>query len=388
MNAAARRVKICYVIDNLAFRGGERVFAQLATHIDCSRYEVIVACSPGGPFVERLEAAGVPVVAVNMRPQFNPIAVAQLAAFLRRWRPDIVHCQGRGDPYGRIAARLAGAPIVISTAAAIVSRYWVNSRWRKLMYRAIDRATDPLVDHWIVLNQRSVEVLQEDHKVALQRISIIPNGIEVECFRPETTDGGKLRRELGLGPEAQLIGAVGRLVWEKGFDTLIAAMPAILKEHPQAHLVIAGDGELGPALRSQAEQLGIASRCHLLGYRSDVPDVLAALDLFVLSSLVEGMPMVLLEAMASGKPVVATRIPGTMGLVEDEVSGALVQEQDPHALGIAVIGLLGDKKRARDVAARGQRMVLERNTVEAMVERTCDLYGTISSNVASIHSSQ
>ena len=374
MSQGDGRVKLCFVIDNLSFRGGERVFAQQATGLDRARYDVTVACSPGGPFVEQLQAAGVRVAAFDMRPQFNPLALMQLTRFLSAERPAIVHCQGRGDPYGRVAATLAGAPIVISTAAAIVSRYWGSNPLRKLMYRLIDRVTDPMVDRWLVLNRLSVEVLERDHGIPRERIGIIPNGIEVERFAPGRTDPLRLRRELGLSADTPLIGALGRLTWEKGFDTLLAALPAVLSRRPGAHLVLAGDGPLMAALQAQAARLGVAERCHFLGFRADVPDVLAALDVAVLSSVIEGMPMALLEAMAAGIPTVTARVPGAVDLVDDGVNGLLVAPRDPAALAGGINRLLDDPDLAARLASAARAAVLRDYTVGRMVERTVALY--------------
>ena len=381
MNSSKQRLKICYIIDNLSFRGGERVFAQLATGLDPAQYDVTVACSPGGPFVEFLEAANIRVVPFNMRPQFNPIALIRLTAFLRQEQFDIIHCQGRGDPYGRVAATLAGAPLIISTAAAIVSRYWVSSRLRKLMYWLIDRVTDRMVDHWLVLNQLSVEVLCQDHHISPTKISIIPNGIEVERYDPYLSGSAgqqinplRIRQELKLERDVPLIGAVGRLAWEKGFSYLLDAMPAVLATHPEAHLLIAGNGELETELKEQAQRLGIAHRCHFLGFRKDIPDILAALDLFVLSSLIEGMPMVMLEAMAASKPIVATKIPGAVDVLEDGVDGLLVGKEDAQALASAINQLLADHSQAQRLGEAARRKALGEYTVERMVERTRQLY--------------
>ena len=371
------RTKVCYVIDNLSFRGGERVFAQLATGLDRSRYAVTVACSPGGAFVELLQASGIPVVPFNMRPQFNLLALVGLAHFLRRERPDIVHCQGRGDPYGRIAATLAGVPFVLSTTAMIHSRYWVANPLRKLTYHLIDRVTDPMVDHWLVLNQHAVDILCADHGVPGDRISIIPNGIEAERYALGLVARQKLRDELGLPADTPLVGGVGRLTWQKGFTHLIEAMPEILAVHPETHLVLAGDGELGEDLQRQAADCGVAGRCHFLGFRDDVPGIMAALDIFVLPSLAEGMPMVLLEAMAAGVPVIATHIPGVVDLIENGVDGLLVPPQDAEVLSRAAGRLLADRRVAQQLAAMGRDKVRRRYGVRRMVEQTERLYESL-----------
>jgi glycosyltransferase involved in cell wall biosynthesis len=377
MTVRATRIKLCYVIDNLSFRGGERVFAQLATGLDPEEYNVTVACSPGGPFVETLEAAGVRVVPFNMRPYFNPVALARLTLFLRRERPDIVHGQGRGDPYARIAATLAGVPTAISTTAMIISRYWGSNPLRKLAYWLTDKVTDRLVDHWIVVNQESIEVLVRDHGVPREAITLIPNGIEVERYAPENTNPQHIRRELGLDDESPLIGGVGKLTWQKGFTYLLHAMPAVLREHPEAHLALAGEGELEDDLKQEAIRLNIADRCHFLGFRRDIPDILAALDVFVLPSLIEGMPMVLLEAMATGKPVVVTQIPGSVDVIDDGIDGLVAPPKDSTATAEHVSQLLADSSRVQQLGNNARRKISQGYTVQRMLERTQDRYHSL-----------
>jgi glycosyltransferase involved in cell wall biosynthesis len=168
--------RVVYVVDNISFRGGERTFLQLVSGLPRSRYDVAVACSPGGVFVERLHDLGVPVIAAEMRQRRRFDTVLGLAREFRRRRPQIVHTQGRGDPFGRMAARLARVPGLVSTTAAIVARYEVQERWRRLLYRSIDRVTDPLVDRFIVVNRASVNALTQRHRIPASRIAVIPNG--------------------------------------------------------------------------------------------------------------------------------------------------------------------------------------------------------------------
>ena len=151
-------------------------------------------------------------------------------------------------------------------------------------------------------------------------------------------------------------------------------MPTVLATHPNAHLLIAGNGELETELKEQAQHLGIAHRCHFLGFRQDIPDILAALDLFVLSSLIEGMPMVMLEAMAAAKPIVATKIPGAVDVLEDGVDGLLVAKEDAQALASAINQLLADRSQAQRLGEAARRKALGEYTVERMVERTRQLY--------------
>ena len=161
-------IRVVYVVDNLSFRGGERTFLQLVEGLDRGQYEPYVACSPGGVFVERLERLRIPVIPTDMRRR-RLDTIFFLARLLRRIKPQIVHTQGRGDPFGRLAARLAGVPAIVSTTAMIAGRYRVDELWRKALYAAAEperRSTcDPLGTAPALLDDRS-ESRQAAHRIA------------------------------------------------------------------------------------------------------------------------------------------------------------------------------------------------------------------------------
>lgn len=370
-----RPVPIVFVIDNIGFRGGERTFLQLAERLDRRRYEVAVACSPEGVFVDRLHEIGIPVIAADMRRKWRLDTVLALARTLRRRRPRIVHTQGRGDPFGRIAARLARVPAVISTTAMISGRYDVPEPWRRALYRVIDRVTDPLVDRFIVVNRGSVPALVERHGVPPGRIAVIPNGIELDRYDPGRVERGAWRRRLRVPDDAVLIGALGRLTRQKGFDELIQAFPPLATRG--VRLVIGGEGEDRRGLEARVETLGLQRACFLPGFVEDVPGFLADLDLFVLPSRIEGHPMVLLEAMAMGRAVVATDLPGVGDTITDGVDGRLVPPGDRTALAEALAELAAAPGRARGLGRNARRTVEREYTVERMVARTAALYDSV-----------
>jgi len=364
--------RIVYVVDNISFRGGERTFLQLVRGLPRTRYEVAVACSPGGVFVEKLHDLGVPVIAAEMRRKRRLDTVLALAREFRRRRPHIVHTQGRGDPFGRLAARLARVPAVLSTTAMISSRYEVRDRWRKAMYRLIDFTTDRLVDRYIVVNRESVAALTDRHGISPSRVVVIPNGIELDRYDPGRAQTGAWRARLGVPAEAKLIGGIGHLNWQKGFPDLIKAFASL--EVADLWLVIAGDGPDWDELRGLARSLGVAERVVMPGFVDDVPGLLADLDLFVLSSHREGHPMVLLEAMAMARPVVATDIAGVGDTIADGMDGRLVPAGDVAALAEAIAALIRDPDAGRRLGRNARRKIERDYTVERMVRRTAVLY--------------
>ncbi len=367
----AEQIRIVFVIDNVSFRGGERTFLQVIAGLDRARFEPAVACSPGGPFVEALGDIGVPVIPLDMRRKYRLDNVLRLAGELRRRRPHIVHTQGRGDPFGRLAGRLAGVPVIVSTTSMIAGRYLVKEMWRKALYRLIDLTTDRLVDQFIVVNGASVDVLTKRHRVPPSKVAVIPNGIELEAYDTSRTVRGAWRERLGVPDDAFLLGALGALTWQKGFPNLIKAFAAA---ELGAWLAIGGEGEGRGELVALARALDVEHRCLMPGFVDDVPGFLADIDLFVIPSLIEGHPVVLLEAMAMGRPILATDIPGIGDTITDGVDGRLVPSNDVPALMAALAALCLDREGTAQLGRNARRKVEREYNVERMVQRTVALY--------------
>jgi glycosyltransferase involved in cell wall biosynthesis len=201
----------------------------------------------------------------------------------------------------------------------------------------------------------------------------IPSGVDLAEARRAAPARAEIRRSLGLSPRTPLLGIISRLVPIKGITHLISAMPDILRRFPDTHLAVAGDGEERTVLEQQARDSGIAPHVHFLGFRADVAAVTAALDVFVLPSLNEGLGKVLVLAMALGVPVVATRVGGIPEVVKDGQQGLLVPPANPAALAGAITAILGDRERASGMGGAG-RIRAESFSVEVMLGRHLQLY--------------
>jgi glycosyltransferase involved in cell wall biosynthesis len=204
------------------------------------------------------------------------------------------------------------------------------------------------------------------------------NAVNLERFSsPQPEDVRQLvRSALGLPPQAILIGTIGRLTRQKGYSVLLQAASAVLKEIPDAHVVIVGEGELRDSLESLAEQLGVGHAVHLLGARHDIEELLAATDLFVSSSLWEGLPTVILEAMASGVPVVATDVSGTRELVRDGVTGRLVPAGEAAPLAQAIVNTLQDLEQMQEMV-NGARILVQEFSIEQVARQHVEAYSTL-----------
>ncbi len=222
-------------------------------------------------------------------------------------------------------------------------------------------------------NRRTLETL---YGLPASSLEVVYNGVDLARFaRPPTTD---LRAELGLRPEQPVVLCVARLLPNKGHRDLVAAAPEILRRYPDAHFVFAGDGDERTALEGQIVALDLMGRFSLIGFRPDVEDLLRASDLFVLPSLAEGFALSLIEALAAGLPVAATRVGGAPEVIEDGVNGYLVPPGDAPALARAVVQALGQDDAARRRMAEAARATAARYSVEAMADRMLALYREVS----------
>ncbi len=345
----ARLTSILFVIDNLEFGGGERGFLQLLRGLSGEGWSVSVAAHPGGPFEDQARAAGARFVGVDMSSRAAVTTITRLGRLVRSARFAVVHSQGaRADFFARMAAWSVPGVRLVSTVQMPVDGFAVDCL-RAGVYRFFDRLARSRVDRFIVVSQALRRQLVEGWGVSPARVTLVYNGVETDRLAPSDNgeDGRRLRRELGLPAHARLVGGVGRLVEQKGFAHLLAAMAGVLARVPEAWLVIAGDGPLRGELQARAESLGLTERARWLGFRADVPSLLRGLDVLAIPSVREGFPMITLEAMALRVPIVGTTIDGIVEQVDHEGQGLLVPPGEPGALGRALVTLLQDSVLAR-----------------------------------------
>ncbi len=285
---------------------------------------------------ERARALGVDLFDIPERGPVDRRALKQLAHVIREFKPDILHAHDYKTNLLAIYHRRS------SHAAAVTTMHGYVTRSAKLqLYYALDRWALRRMDHVIAVS-RDLERQARRMGVGESRCSFVANGIDVEQYVPKE-DRLALRRSLELPVDKPLIGAVGRLSAEKGFVYLIKALRLVVTEGIDAHLAIVGEGEQRAELAGLSSRLRLSDRVHLLGHRSDLVDVYSCFDVFALSSLREGLPNVLLEAMAMGLPVVATRTGSVTDVIEDGVNGLLVDPGDEESLAAALARLLSER---------------------------------------------
>jgi len=219
----------------------------------------------------------------------------------------------------------------------------------------------------------------EGHGVPAEKVVRIYNGIETNSYDPASGADGSSRFRAGMGfrPEDRLVGAIGRMVWQKGFEYLIRGIPDVLKACPQARFLFVGDGPLRESLQALSSRLGSGGSVFFTGFQRDIRDILSALDVCVIPSLREGFPMVTLEAMAMARPIVATRIDGVTEQMTDGREGFLVPPEDPTALARAVSTVLLDRSLAQEMGRQARLTVERKFPVERMVAETERVYQSL-----------
>jgi glycosyltransferase involved in cell wall biosynthesis len=319
----------------------------------------------------------VPTLVREARPILDVWALVALWRLLCRERPAIVHTHtSKAGAVGRLAAWLARVPVVIHTPHGHIF-YGYYGTVASAIIRLLERLLAKITDRIVTLTDRGAQEHVRYGIAGAEKFATIHSGIDLAHFRSVQVDPAVKRKELGLPPEGLIVGTVGRLVPIKGLEWLLKAASRVLAEFPQACFVIIGDGPMLGELMQLTSKLGIGLRMVFVGAREDVPECLAALDLFVLPSLNEGMGRVLLEAMAVGCPVVATRVGGIPDIVADGTTGLLVPPRDDRALAEAILTLLRDRSRRAAYGEAARRHVDGRFDVETMVRNIERLYDEV-----------
>lgn len=375
------RIGILHLITELSAGGAQTALLRLLTGLDRSRFSPAVAClyNGDGAAAQHIRALGVPVTDLGMTAKWRWDALGRLYGLLRRERPAILHTwMFHANFPGRVVGRLAQVPIVVTSRR--------NTNVGGMLRELLNRWTARLDDKVIAVCEMARQLEIERARVPPDKVVTIYNGVDTGQFAaPDAPAVARSRMALGIPAGVPLVGAVGRLHRQKGFADLITALAQVREHFPAVRLLLVGDGELRGDLEARAQSLGLSRVVRFAGPRTDVPAILAGLDLFVLPSLWEGLPNVVLEAMAAGLPVVATAVGGTPEVVVDGISGLLVPPRDPAALAEALVLLLRDSGLRRKMAQAGRERVEQCFSVEQMVRKTEDLYETLLNSASRHH---
>jgi glycosyltransferase involved in cell wall biosynthesis len=367
------KLRIMEMIDKPSLGGGQTALLLLAENLDRSRFEVVISSGGDGPLAEEARQKGIAYVPVPLGKRLSLRPLREIAGVLRENKIDVLHTHGGiAGFYGRSAARRARTPAVVHTLHGIHYLHYRNPLLRRL-YVFLERKYSRLTDRLILVCQSDLRQARRHRLAPEEKMTVILNGTEV---RPElgTDDISRRRSELSWPLGRPVVGTVARLHRQKGVVNLLRAAPQILSPFPEIKIAVVGDGPQSGTLRREAQRLGLEGRLLFLGERKDAASVMALFDIFVLPSLWEGLPFVLVEAAALGKPIVATAVDGVSEILEDGKTGLLVPPNDPSALADAVIRLLRDNEGARRLGERARALVPPRFPLRRMIEQTQNLY--------------
>ena len=360
--------RIAYVIGELGKGGAEYQLHELLRHLDRERFEPrVFVLTEGGWWAEPIRRLGVRVDVIPRRRSADLSRVRRLRAALRAFAPHILHTiLFSANSYGRLAALRLGIPVVIAA-----ERNTEPARlWQVLLERLLDRVTDA----YLVNCGAIARELVRRQRIAPDKIHVIPNGIDLGRLPTFSLDRHAAREAAGLDPERRLVVQVGRLTAQKDFPTFLRAAAQVMARVPDVDFVVVGEGEDRAALETLAQRLGVGPRLRFAGLRHDVPLLLAGADVLTLTSLFEGFPNVLLEAMATGAVAVTTDVGGCLELVVAEETGLVVPPRAPAAVAAAIERVLRDPALARRLALAARRRVEARFVVDVMAQRTMDTY--------------
>jgi glycosyltransferase involved in cell wall biosynthesis len=380
--APGRRARVVTLIDFVTDRGGAERFAlQVASGLDPRRFESILCASrwPLAPELERaipsaralaeLERSGARFFPLRRRHKVDPAAWMRFERFLRRERVDVLHTHKFGSNlWGALVAGMARVPVVVAH-----EHTW--SYQGQPLRRFLDREVIARrADRFLAVSRADRRRMTEVEGIDAARTGFIPIGIH-----PSTLSAGArdVRAELGLRPDAPVIGSVGILRPQKANEVLIRAVALLAAKRPDVRLLLVGDGPARASLERLVGELDLRENVKLLGMRSDVPEILRALDVAACSSDFEGSPLAVMEYMDMGLPIAATAVGGIPDLIESGVHGLLVPPRDPGALAGALEELLGDRARARamgECASERRRAEFDLGVVIARIEALyCEL---------------
>jgi len=358
-------LRVLHIDTEKTWRGGEQQALYLAEGLAKRGVANLCVGRPGAPYVERCAAKGLEVAPLSNRGEADPAAVVKLRKIVKSWRPDVIHMHtSHAHALGVLAAKTAGVgrTVVSRRVDFTIYRNALRLSWFKYRFG---------VDRYVAISEGVRAQMLKDG-IPAEKIAVVHSGIDLARF-----DGVKpldVHAEFKLPRGAPIVLDVAAFGWHKAQEFLVRATPKILAGAPEARVLLVGDGECLAKVKAEAEALGLKDRILFIGFRTDVPSLLAAADVFVMCSVLEGLCTSLLDALALGRPAVGSAVGGIPEVLIDGVTGLLVPPRDPDALAAAILRVLGDRALAARLAAAGRRHVEEKFTVDAMVEGTLGVY--------------
>lgn len=363
-------LSVAHVLLSFGVGGQERVVLDLASaqlRLGHDITAVELASGPEGALGVEFRKSGARVCRVAQRDGFDPTLYPRLVSLFRKLRVQLVHTHNPGPLiYAAPAGKLARARVVHTKHGEHrdTARRWL-----------LRRTAARFADAFVAVSETTADFARRHRECAARKLRVIRNGTDLSRFGRDASARERVRAELGIAADAWVVGSVGRFVPEKNQDLLVRAAGALLSQG--VHLVLAGGGALEADIRRVAGEQSHPERIHVLGLRSDVPELLAAFDAFAMSSRTEGLPIALIEAMSSELPVVSTAVGGIPSVIADGDTGLLVEPGDAGALTDALSRLRADPPLAQRLASRARALALSELSADRMHTDYMSLYETV-----------
>ena len=363
-----KKNRLMIITHDLAIGGLQQVVVNICKTINRDRFDVFVLCLRAlGEFVPEIEAMGIKVFFIPQKKGTDYFSFLKVAKILKDQRIEIIHTHNT-QPFvdGTMAALITGVKTIVHTDHARVFP-------DKIRYMVAEWLMSLFAYKVIGVSDHTAQNLRKYLKISPKKIKTILNGIDPLKYKIQINIG-KVKKDLGISSNGPIIGTMGRLVMEKGIPYLLKAMQRVIIEFPNIQLLIVGDGAIRPYLEKEAVDLGVHPNVIFTGSRLDVPELLNLFDLFALSSISEGLPMVLLEAMAAGCSIVATKVGGIPIAIKNGENGSLVSPKNSEKLASAIIALLKDKPLRDKYVANGHKIFKENYDARIMTKQYEQLY--------------
>ena len=365
--------RILMLRSSIGVFGAERVILELAKGIEKSHFEPIIGVLENknkfwAELAKTAEKSGLRTSRFGCAQPFDLKTLLQIRKYIKKNKIKLIHAHGyKANFYALMAAVCNRIPCIATCHPWTETDYSRKAR----LYTFLDKMWLRRMDDIVAVSDEVKEQLTFLNWQ--QKVDVIPNGIDWNRFNGRT-DGLKVRAKVDFPDSDVVIGTIGRLVPEKGYSFLLRSARQICDSYSDTKIVFVGDGPLRRQLEQEVEELDLKSRVHFLGVRDDVPALLSRMDIFVLPSISEGIPMVLLEAMAAGKPIVATSVGAIPRIIRDRHTGLLVPPGDAETLASAIEFLLEDRRKAQDMAINARKEVQAKFSSTAMAQKYIERY--------------
>jgi glycosyltransferase involved in cell wall biosynthesis len=361
------KINILYLIATLDVGGAERQLVELVKRIDKNKFKPVVCClTRGGPLEQELKEANIEYFILGKKVKFDFSVIFKLISILKQKNIHILHTwMFTSNSFGRIAGIISQTPIIIAEEQCA-------DIWKNGVHIFIDKTLSHFTDKIICVSEGVENFYHKYAHISLDKMVTIYNGVEISD--EVNIDKEKKKEEFGIMGKDNIVTTIGRLAPQKGIEYLLYAVPKILESMPKKKFLVVGEGDEKNKLKKLAEKLNISQNVIFAGLRNDVKEILAITDVFVLPSLFEGLPIVILEAMLAGKPIVATDIPGTDELIVNGETGILIPPKDADSLASAIINVFKNLEKAKEMGASGRKRIEKYFSINETVRKTEELY--------------